>query len=157
MQTYFTLWGIALLIPLVIIAKQRRRSLPDSLSQCAYLVDPRAFSVSIVTAALNHSAALALIAIKEWQTPLSFLYFVGMCLVAISPHYKTHDKALHFAGAYLSAAALIIICAATHPLTLLVWLLYLPLLIKKQPYNTLAAEAICAMQLLTAAILTNVA
>lgn len=119
-----------------------------SLSETAYIAkQPTTFTLIMSLVAFLITPQL--IAKSEgWWGMLGMIYFIGMLMVAASPHYRKGEHALHFAGARLAAvASQFLILMRCWPI-MLVWVLYLIYYIRVRKDNTLYAEACCMLAMM---------
>lgn len=116
---------IALLLALavVIYAAAKKRAVPDSISEIAYIIPHWAFSswIAIIGISLMPSMMDALP--DRWQW-IGFLSVAGLFCVAASAYYKTESAVLHYTGGCVCALCATAVTAMTCPALLSAWVLY---------------------------------
>lgn len=135
--------ALALLIYTAVMAK-KKGSMPDSLSETAYIGKSRMFTFMIATCATLMTPILAIAGV--YDSILSMLFLLGMYMVASSPHYKRYDRLLHYGGGMLAGLATQLIVFAHNPLLLTAWVI-VPLwaLLRGKEKIVFIAELICYM------------
>ena len=117
---------IALLVAamVVTIATIKKKGVPDSVSEIAYIIPHWAFSswIAVVGVLLMPDMMEHL---PDGLQFIGFLSVVGLLCVAASSYYRTEAAPLHYVGGILCALCATVVTAIINPLLLLGWLLYL--------------------------------
>ena len=117
---------IALLVAamVVTIATIKKKGVPDSVSEIAYIIPHWAFSswIAVVGVLLMPDMMEHL---PDGLQFIGFLSVVGLLCVAASSYYRTVAAPLHYVGGILCALCATVVTAIINPLLLLGWLLYL--------------------------------
>lgn len=113
----------------VAIAAIKKKDVPESISEIAYIIPHWAFSswIAIVGILLMPDMMDSLNEDRQW---IGFLSIVGLMLVASSAYYKTEAKALHYVGGCLCAACASAVVAIIQPCLLFIWIAYAIVMIK---------------------------
>ena len=109
-------------------AIQRKRGIPDSVSEIAYIIPHWAFSAWIAVAGISLMPPMMDSLNENWQW-IGFLSIVGLMCVSASAYYKTEAKTLHYVGGCLCALCATIVTAIIQPLLLFAWIGYLIMMI----------------------------
>ena len=104
-----------------VYAAFKKGSVPESVSEIAYIIPHWAFSMWIVCVGILVMPAMMEHLTENWQW-VGFLSVVGLCCVAASAYYKTESKVLHYVGGCLCALCATIVTAIINPWLLLAWL-----------------------------------
>ena len=108
----------------VTIATIKKKGVPDSVSEIAYIIPHWAFSswIAVVGVLLMPDMMEHL---PDGLQFIGFLSVVGLLCVAASSYYRTEAAPLHYVGGILCALCATVVTAIINPLLLLGWLLYL--------------------------------
>ena len=113
----------------VAIAAIKKKAVPESISEIAYIIPHWAFSSWIVMVGILVMPDMMDSLNEDWQW-VGFLSIAGLMLVASSAYYKTEAKALHYIGGCLCAVCASVVVALIQPWLLLSWIAYAIIMIK---------------------------
>lgn len=139
---------ISLLI--IYLATRKKGSLPDSISEIAYILPSWVFTVwmAIVGMCAVYSTADKLP--DDWQFVPMFIG-LGLFLVAASPYYRSEAVDVHYIGGWMAAIFSMVFVAIDCPWALLGWLAFVPFV--KYSKRVLVAEIICGLILLISLVI----
>lgn len=118
--------GIAayiLALAVVVCATIKKGSLPESISEIAYIIPHWAFSIWIAFVGILVMPGMMEHLDENWQW-VGFLSVMGLLCVAASAYYKTESKILHYVGGCLCAICATIVTTIIEPCLLLAWIIY---------------------------------
>lgn len=118
--------GIAafiLAIAVVVYASIKKGSVPESISEIAYIIPHWAFSMWIAFVGILVMPSMMEHLDENWQW-VGFMSVVGLFCVAASAYYKTESKILHYVGGCLCAICATIVTVIINPVYLLGWMIY---------------------------------
>lgn len=118
--------GIAafiLAIAVVVYASIKKGSVPESISEIAYIIPHWAFSMWIAFVGILVMPGMMEHLDENWQW-VGFMSVVGLFCVAASAYYKTESKILHYIGGCLCALCATVATAIIEPYLLLGWIVY---------------------------------
>ncbi len=115
--------AMLLAFTVVVYATAKKRAVPDSISEIAYIIPHWAFSswIAIIGILLMPSMMDALPDRLQW---VGFLSVAGLMCVAASAYYKTESAVLHYSGGCLCATCATVVTAIVCPALLAAWVLY---------------------------------
>lgn len=118
--------GIAafiLALAVVVYAVVKKGSLPESISEIAYIIPHWGFTVWIACVGILVMPGMMEHLDENWQW-VGFMSVVGLFCVAASSYYKTESKILHYVGGCLCAICATIVTYIIKPYCLLLWMIY---------------------------------
>ena len=111
----------------VILATRKKGSVPDSISEIAYIIPHWAFSVWIAIIGMLLMPDMMDVLPERLQF-VGFLSVVGLLCVAASSYYRTENAPLHYIGGVTCAVCATVVSAVVEPAALILWAAYLPLM-----------------------------
>lgn len=138
--------SLTLFASVMALSARRKGTMPDSVSEVAYIFPKWVFTVWIAFVAMLLMPKL-MASLPEDRQWLGFLVAASAFCVAASPYYKTENKVLHYGGGVLCAIIALMVVTILHPWVLLslVAVLFAP---KKQMF--VCSEIMVYLQLFLA-------
>ena len=157
-MVYLIILSVVLSVAMAIVAANKAKELPDSVSSFSYYVGDVRFSLwaTMMAAILLFSSLHALLPKHAY---IAGLMSVGLLMVAASPCYRTENKILHYIGGYLFGLASQVVVALVMPWLLVPWTLFPFVFIHRawRENATFIAEAICYLTLVVCLIVSLLA
>lgn len=151
MVTVTTILAVTLAVAVLAYATWKKGSLPDAVSEVAYIIPHTAFSIWIAVVGMLLMPGM-MESLNDNVQFVGFLSVVGLLCVASSAYYKTEAKRLHYIGGCLCALCATVAVTFIQPLNLLLWIAYIPFLVWHRAYWVFWAEVIVFTTLVLAII-----